>query len=1234
MSFKSAVSSAIGSLASGLTYLVLILTAALAVAFVAVMVLGVAAGDNGCVESDEFDNKFIKIEANPQHDGVYGLYDDLQGGQIAEWHSTGLRTNNEDIIILISGAFTPWNASNMNDNKLQNLPRCKTCAQRNLNNNENCICYKGQESEPETTIGGIKSTADCDIRANQNDPKNCTCTTLNGKATDYGVFHFPLNYYNKAHERRLPDEQDESCKYEAGMNLYLGVFGRSNSEIPLRAYHLFSEDVVCPILRNSNGECIDEFGKNRLKYLFHSANKKTLVKDDLSDNDGIDENLDDDIYHKPNEYLKLIIYDRFYEDNYGTYNVEFLKGVAQDDETGLLEYLVRIIEDELLGKANSSGVREGGILKFMYQAITQDTYFMASLQVLLSLYITFFGISYLVGLVQINKKELYSRILKISIVIFFTSADSWEFYRQFFVGFFKDSMDFVITWITTLAESSMNQESNPLMIAASGSDSNQGSAATRFSYIDTMIKTLLSENVTKKIWGLFIEDIFGLIYILIIYALIAYFIYVMLVAASVYAITLMKLIFALSLGPIFITFSLFAHTNEMFKKWIAFIAGRSLEILILFLILYMLILLVDKQFYKLLYYRVCVEHIDILIFPIKVLRSYANRDFVDWIRMLGTLGGFIYLLQMIMDQVPALAGSLISIGGTKGGSGSESSFKLAGGMVKSGAGLIASGISKGAPFVAGNTFRAARFVSRATGLSGAIDKATDNIPFRSPRSILRDNTIDEAIRLGKAHAKSKGLEKGAKFDAAVRNFVFNDPKSGLNAWHHKNKSKAALYDMSHENIAKRLDKKLVKDPLKKFLKSKAKELKNKSGNAIPLGKEMNKELKEAARAWAEKNLSGGQDAINDHLHNLKNFMKKEGKLSDKKAAAKFAHKENLRDKYLRYLKDEQIERGKKHELKSKKAEKFLAKSRRKQEGLVRNLINRFNGKTATDAQRAMYDGVRTGLVGKGFISEREKVQKYYKDRTSEMTDSAYKRSLTEEGGKLSKKLNKIQEKREAYKRTLEKSIEDEIRNAPNRFDRYDAIEKLNNMRMLHDKEIGMISGNENWREYRDRAGGWYNLEKGLVDFNGDTLFEAETRANLTKDDIASSKSASGEETTLNLQAMANNSLIGGPADDTKSANIFNDSTKKETKVDNVLLSRFEADKLNARKDLGTKKWEMADKEKVVKELSAKKDLSETEKSRMNTLSQEISELNSDINKLERKITIYEAQIEDVKKGDY
>lgn len=1239
------------------------------------MMLLAACDGNYCVEAEEFDNNFVQVDSNPISDGIFGAsYDHVNGGQTASWHETGLRANGKPFIIQISGAWIPWYGSAVTNKKLNNMKRCNFCAKRHNVASENCICYDGQEPKAEPSLGGPPQSVDCNIPANQNDPTKCSCTKLNGKTTDEGVFHFPLNFYEKDHSIKLPDDQGAPCKYNGGMGLFLGLFGTSGNEAPIRAYHLFSEATTCSINRNSDGECKDEFGVDKTKYIFRSANNTIFVKDDLSGNNATNATLDDDVYHRPNEFVKLIIHDRYYSDNYGKYNIIFLQGVSRDGDTGLLEFLVRILEDALLGKPDINLERQGGILKYMYQGIVQDSYFGAALQISLSLYIAFFGFATLLGIVEITKKELLNRLLKLSLVIFFTTPTSWYWYNQIIVTFFKDGMNTLITMFSEYVVANLDEDA-PIRIAQAVSESPTGESS-RFSYIDIMIKTLFSDNVTKKIWGLFFESFFGFVYIAAIYALIGFFIYVMLLAAMVYMVTILKLIFVLALGPIFIVFSLFGQTNAMFKNWLGFVGARSLEMVILFLVLYTFVMFIDEKFVQLLQYRVCTQSINFGFFSFGILMAESGRGIGEWIQKLLMLGAYIYILMEITKKIPDLAGQLISIGGVanndgNGNANNSSAVGMASKMLNAAGGLAMSGIKTGLSEGGGQGFRLARLASRSSGLSGAIDSVANKIPLRGPRTRLRDNIIDTAIKKGQADATAKGFSKGtAEYDRAVRDFAMNDKREGILAFKNSNPKQAALYDMDNANIAKRLDSQLVKEPLKDFLKEEAQRIKNRNPHEIPLGKDMEKELQAAARKWAEKSLVGGSDSANSYLgtDTMKSLIKKKGKLSDDEAAKKFAGNEDMKNKFLQYKQERAMEKASNLSTRLQRGiekrlgmetgqtgKNFMRKVGYEEQrtGDWRDAIGLNTGKGLNPLKRvdwmdklrdksalneatraAMEKAMGSYLKKGGYEDEKARINALYQEKAKGSEDTFYGRQLLGRkdkngnmvGGKLQKELDNLEAKREMFKKTLldkvsrerEGKTEDELDKM-----RAQAASELEDMRAKH-----MAAAGGDLSEIRANGGaGLAGLRDGLTDFDGNSLLEAEMRAKslgLLDGDKSASSAAAGDATNM-IDANSHKFSVefGAELSDAiglqvgnvglQAADPFGLAKEEASKRDEALIGMRNAMKVSSEREAKAKTYEKAEKQLALSNLQkdpdAKTDLQKQKQ--INDLERDVSRLDGE-----------------------
>lgn len=895
----------------------------------------VASCDSGCVEAYEFDKELVAVESNPVKDGIQGLGD----SQVATWHDTGLKTNGEAITLEVTGAWVPWYGDDdvSGEAQLNATPNCKFCAMNG--NSPNCICYANQTTAAET---GYNANDCASNLAAQNDPTKCTCTTQYGSATDYGTYHFPLNKYDKSHAEITPDKQ-EYCKYSAGMGLYIGLFGNSGSVTPTRAYHLFSQVAACDVVRDSvTGKCLDALGNDITKYIFTSANDRTFVKDDNNGNNGTDSNSGDDVLHSRNELVKLIIYDSRYDDNYGGYKVAFVGGVGDDQDKGLLEYLVRLIEDQIIGTPDSNGVRQGGIIQTMFSQIVQNSGFISVLQMGLSFYILFYGVSVLIGLADVNKKELMNRIVKIGFVIFFTSSTSWYWYDKVVVSFFKDSMDSVITIFMSFSDQNIDPTSG--IITAQMDRASLDSNATRFSYADLIIKNLLSVAAAKKIFGLFFGvPLFGPVYIVMIYGLIAFFIFVMLTVAMFYVVTVVKLAFVLALGPIFIAFTLSSHTNDMFKKWLSFAAARSLEIVFMFLVLYNFLVLIDQNFTSLLGYKACVTQWNLGLFAIPILKSQVDRSLVEWFTDFMMLAGLIFITKLVIEKVPEIAASLITIGGTAGPSGAKG-FAAAGGMtgglvdMAKTAGFAVGGAvaSAGAktyqgvsPILSEAASSAASTVSGVVrtipGVGSAIDtvsKVSSMLPS-NPRAMYRNTIIDASIARAEKEANSKGLT-GKDKDMAIRNAVVNSMLSigdAKNTTLATDFAKLTAAGINLESIKQRLDDKLINQPLMNFIKSESAKLKSEADPKI--GRELRSQLETRINDWADKNLSGGAAAVKDLLNNpnrivdgvsfsgvgfnnMKQFIRSQTEYTAAEAAKAFASKPEKQQEYLQHLKDNQF----------------------------------------------------------------------------------------------------------------------------------------------------------------------------------------------------------------------------------------------------------------------------------------------------------------------------------------
>jgi type IV secretory pathway VirB6-like protein len=875
--------------------------------------------DDSCVEADEFSISPIYLDSNMRNMkvGVTGQYDHVTGGQIAEWHKTGLRTNGTKITVFMTGGWIfTGGSSTVNQEQVDSFPVCDFCSKdiADANPQQNCICHGSQIPEKEKT-SNVNEALTCSA-SNYSDPASCTCNVRGDDyVLKYGVYHQIRNSlekkpFNENRVYRIGKEQS-ICRLTRGMGAYISLWGNSGGDTPTRAYHMLSQEKYCPVARDASGACIKN-GIDVTRYVFRSPDNLIFIK-----NDGLNNNLPTVStstpgfsYHGTNEEVKVIMYDGYYDDNAGKYNLYFSGGTGSESQSFILEYIVGMVEDSILGEKNSAGVRTGGVLEFLYNAIVNNDQFKLILKLSLSTYIMFFGGAYLMGLVEMSRKEISMIILKLSLVMLFTSADSWGIYKIFVVNFFKNGMDDLMAMIMLSTDTATGDSSN-LNFIAQGGRGIDGSNATRFSYPDMIMKKLLSPAVAKKLTGVMgdggASTFNGIIIFILTYALIFYFIYVMLMIASVYLVTMLKMIFVLSLGPIFIIFLLFSKTNDMFKSWLSFLGSRALEMALLFLILSPFLITIDKFFTDLFYYKVCGMQKGIPPVYLYIMQTQGlDRSLFEWLIMIVKIAGLIFIMQQVIDRVSYIAGTLISIAGvanqdttTRAGHG-ESGFALASQMLNNTMGMAAS-VAKilggyGARG-AGMAVSGATSAARSSGIADIWNAIGKKIPFRGIRTRARDAVIEGAINQAKKDGVAKG-KSGKDLDQHIRENAMKILAKRIT----NDTTKMELLGVDGKNIGKVLDRVLVGNGLRDFIKDKAHELKEQG----LVGKELRQKLREDSKDWARENLydSAGVSKVENYLKDssFKSFLRSNAEHSSSQAARLFTNQGD-KEKYLAHLQD-------------------------------------------------------------------------------------------------------------------------------------------------------------------------------------------------------------------------------------------------------------------------------------------------------------------------------------------
>jgi len=216
----------------------------------------------------------------------------------------------------------------------------------------------------------------------------------------------------------------------------------------------------------------------------------------------------------------------------------------------------------------------------------------------LTLYVTIFGLMFVMGALKLTAIEVITRICKIAIVAFLIREESWNFFNTYFFSVFTNGIDFFVTNV----------------VGATSSRSNI------FGFIDP----IFDKYTNGRIWGLLFIELLqihnGLTFIAIItiYGLITYFRAVLEVIIG-YVIAFIGVTVMISLAPFFIILMLFEKTKSLFDNWISTLLSYVVQPTILLIFFLLTDQILSEQLLKVVV-RACWD----TLIPIKIGLDLTN----------------------------------------------------------------------------------------------------------------------------------------------------------------------------------------------------------------------------------------------------------------------------------------------------------------------------------------------------------------------------------------------------------------------------------------------------------------------------------------------------------------------------------------------------------------------------------------------------------------------------------
>jgi len=212
----------------------------------------------------------------------------------------------------------------------------------------------------------------------------------------------------------------------------------------------------------------------------------------------------------------------------------------------------------------------------LFIQIISDGGFKKTLTAMATLYVAFYGIMFMFGMVQITLFDFTIRMIKIGIIMLIMSNASWQFFNEIVVKFFNAGTD---QWINQVSGAVLNQA--------------VPNNAPPFYVIDVALSKAVSAKMAVTLMAMFFTPPYGPIFGLLLALGLSTFVKAILTAAWVYLMSLILKALLFGIAPIFLSFILFVRTRYLFDGWLNQVVNATLQPILLFTFLGFFVMLIN-----------------------------------------------------------------------------------------------------------------------------------------------------------------------------------------------------------------------------------------------------------------------------------------------------------------------------------------------------------------------------------------------------------------------------------------------------------------------------------------------------------------------------------------------------------------------------------------------------------------------------------------------------------------
>ncbi len=265
-------------------------------------------------------------------------------------------------------------------------------------------------------------------------------------------------------------------------------------------------------------------------------------------------------------------YGKYYENNKYTVTL-FVKRKINDFISSNVNGVFKLIKEEVIGDSVKDSYK--GYARGLLQGV----------RALLTLYVIFTVVGYMLGTIQLSKFDFIVRMFKIAFIAFAFSDRSWELFGTTLSRLFIDGSTYLVDSFSGYI----------------------GEGEGKFAFLDLTAGELFTAETWLKFLSLMLSGPFGFIAFLTILYATFMFLKCIISATLKYVISTVLVAFLLSLTPLFIVFILFQQTKPLFDNWIKTLAHVAVQPVILFSSLSLLNQLMYSVLYNLTNFSACYQ---------------------------------------------------------------------------------------------------------------------------------------------------------------------------------------------------------------------------------------------------------------------------------------------------------------------------------------------------------------------------------------------------------------------------------------------------------------------------------------------------------------------------------------------------------------------------------------------------------------------------------------------------